>query len=413
MAKQPPPRSLSEIINRSQLAEALDDARAYSERFIAWPDDHASAIIALWVGHTYAMDQLDSTPRLAFMSAQKESGKSRALEILHHLSNDAVKTTSVSSAALVWGLVDHPSMTLLVDEIDTVYGEQAKGDETLRAIIDSGYRADGVVSRATPDPERKGHFTMTNLPCFSPIALAGLETLPDTIEGRTIVIQMQRRKATQKVEPFRFRLNGPEGKTIAKKLAVAMEKIKLSEHPETLLPEGVEDRTADCWEPLFAVAHAAGGHWPRLVKAACKFYTETPADEAPILAANLQILADLRDIYYSYASPRVSTKAVLFALHEITDSPHGDVVWSSLDRWGLRLTEQQLAKRLRPYGIRPKKIRFGQETLSGYLLDQLHDAWARYLPPLEQLEQLEQPRSDVPPVLPVLAPGGYRGQGDA
>lgn len=63
-------------------AAALDDARAFIGRFCALPVEHAYTAMTLWAAHAWALDAFDSTPRLAFLSPEPGSGKTRALEIL-------------------------------------------------------------------------------------------------------------------------------------------------------------------------------------------------------------------------------------------------------------------------------------------------------------------------------------------
>ena len=45
-----------------------------------------------------------------------------------------------------------------------------------------------------------------------------------------------------------------------------------------------------------------------------------------------------------------------------------------------RSTPEALARRLRPYDVRPAKHRFGETTAKGYLRTDFFDAWTRYLP---------------------------------
>ena len=55
---------------------------------------------------------------------------------------------------------------------------------------------------------------------------------------------------------------------------------------------------------------------------------------------------------------------------------------------------------LRPFKIRPKEVRVGDETKQGYHVDQFEDAFARYLPPLypKQAEHPEQPHRKAKPM---------------
>ena len=59
----------------------LDLVESFLRRFVAYPSDHALAAHVLWIAHTHLIECADTTPRLAFMSAEKASGKTRALEV--------------------------------------------------------------------------------------------------------------------------------------------------------------------------------------------------------------------------------------------------------------------------------------------------------------------------------------------
>jgi len=59
----------------------LDLVESYLRRFVAYPSEHALVAHTLWVAHTHLMQHWDTTPRLAFMSAEKASGKTRAMEV--------------------------------------------------------------------------------------------------------------------------------------------------------------------------------------------------------------------------------------------------------------------------------------------------------------------------------------------
>ena len=50
-------------------------------RFVAYPSDSARVAHALWCVHTHLMDRWESTPRIAFLSAEPSSGKTPTLEI--------------------------------------------------------------------------------------------------------------------------------------------------------------------------------------------------------------------------------------------------------------------------------------------------------------------------------------------
>src|SRR5690349_14986940 len=50
-------------------------------RFVCYPSEHAHVAHVLWIAHAHCMDAWESTPRIAFLSPEPASGKTRALEI--------------------------------------------------------------------------------------------------------------------------------------------------------------------------------------------------------------------------------------------------------------------------------------------------------------------------------------------
>ena len=110
-----------------------------------------------------------------------------------------------------------------------------------------------------------GQMTVEDFPVFGPKALAGLSgKLPRTVATRSIPIRLQRRAMSQPVERFRFGESkaalGPLHDRLAAWAALVTPELGGARPP---IPAALSDRQADCWEPLLAIADAAGGHWPR------------------------------------------------------------------------------------------------------------------------------------------------------
>jgi len=55
-----------------------------------------------------------------------------------------------------------------------------------------------------------------------------------------------------------------------------------------------------------------------------------------------------------------------------------------------------VAQFLKPYGIKPKTIRIGEQTKSGYERGWFADAWSRYLPTVDPETEREQALVDEP-----------------
>jgi hypothetical protein len=81
-------------------AQLLFDVAAFLGRFIAYPAEEAQYAHTLWIAHTHMMDAWSTTPRIAFLSPEPGSGKTRALEISELLVPNAVETINMSPAYL-------------------------------------------------------------------------------------------------------------------------------------------------------------------------------------------------------------------------------------------------------------------------------------------------------------------------
>jgi hypothetical protein len=209
-------------------------------------------------------------------------------------------------------------------------------------------------------------------PAYCAVALAGLGDLPDTILTRSVIIRMRRRAKSEKVEPFRRRVALHEGHALHDRLAAwaadAMNRLR-DVWPE--MPPGVEDRDADVWEALLAVADAAGGEWPVRARTAAVALVAQSKETTPSLG--IRLLADLRTVFSGRDA--MTTDAVLTALHELEEAPWGELVG------GKPLNARGLAKRLAGYDVKPKSVRIGAKVVRGYAREDLADAWSRYLPP--------------------------------
>jgi hypothetical protein len=188
--------------------------------------------------------------------------------------------------------------------------------------------------------------------------------------GRCVILRMRRRAPNEVVKPWRRRVYLEEGNSLRERLsdwAVLNEDDLVDSWPQ--MPEGIEDRAADVWEALIAVADAAGGEWPERSRVACVALVAESKERTPSLGVRL--LKDLKTVFGS--EERMTTSNILNALYEIEDSP-----WAELK--GKPLNPRGLSARLRSYNVKPKDIRIGGKILKGYNRSDLWDVWERYLP---------------------------------
>jgi hypothetical protein len=348
------------------LFDELDNLFA---RFVAFGSDEARHAVVLWVAHAHTLKAYESTPRLAMLSPEKGSGKTRTLEVLGLVVPEALHAVNMSPAAL-YRVVALRRPTLLMDEADTYLGAAvAKQHEDLRGLINAGHRRGAKVYRAEVSGKE---IKVVEFEAFAACALAGIGDLPDTILDRSIVIAMKRRAPGETVEPFRERKVRPETSALLKHLTAwgAANVAALTDAwPE--MPPGITDRPADVWEPLIACADAIGGHWPERARQACVVLNAAREDRDPSLG--VLMLSDCRQIFATRDVDRLTSESLVEYLCQLDESPWNDLRGKPVDK-------AKVAKFLRRFDIKPNHHRFASGTKRGYLLEDFEDAWARYLP---------------------------------
>lgn len=344
----------------------LNDVRTFIKRFCAFPSDSALNAVTLWAAHSHMVECFHTTPRLAFLSPEPASGKTRALEVLDLLVADPMFSLSASPAAIFRTLAVR-QITLLFDEADAIWSKHGRDDnhEDLRALLNAGYKLGASIPRCVGPRHEIVEFSV-----HCAVGIAGLGNLPDTIMTRAIIIRMRRRGPGEHIEPFRTRQHEPEGRAFRERLAMWADEVGVEAGemwPE--LPAGIADRDAEKWEPLIAIADLAGGDWPARTRAACVAIVEESKESSPSLG--IRLLTDLKRVFGS--KDHMSTFDTLYALVDIEDAPWADLRGKPLDARGL-------ARILRQYGVKPVTVRVGTKVAKGYHSGDLYDAWQRYVP---------------------------------
>ena len=96
-------------------AALLDEVYAFLSRFVVYPDQHACVAHTLWIAHAHMLSAWDTTPRLAFLSPEPASGKTRALEVTELLVPQPVPAINVSAAFLIRTVAAGIGSTILFD----------------------------------------------------------------------------------------------------------------------------------------------------------------------------------------------------------------------------------------------------------------------------------------------------------
>src|SRR5262249_388910 len=158
----------------------------------------------------------ETTPRLAFLSPEPGSGKTRALEISELLVPNPVETVNMSPAYLFRRIGAEVGLpTLLMDEVDALFNGKNQSAEGVRGRLNAGHGCGARVGRCVMHGKT---ITTEESPSFCAVALAGLGFLPDTLMSRSVVIRMRRRSQQEVVEPYRRRDHGREGEALQDRL---------------------------------------------------------------------------------------------------------------------------------------------------------------------------------------------------
>lgn len=357
----------------------LDDALATIRRYVVFPDDHAAVAVVLWIAATHGVNAFEHAPRLAIVSPEKRCGKSRLLDVIAGLCHAPLITVNATVAAIFRSIEDRQP-TLIMDEADTLWGtkQAADGNEDLRGLFNAGHQRNRPVIRCVGPAQ-----TPTPFETFAMAALAGIGRLPDTITDRAVNVTLRRRTPDEAVQPFRSRRDGPVLVSLRDRLAAWV----FLHHDDLAAAQPampVEDRAADTWEPLIAVADAAGGDWPELARAACEALVAGAEEDDADQSIERRLLGDVRQVFIDTQESVLPSKRLLGALRLIEDAPWADPV---------RFDANRLAKMLRQYRVKPG--RFERNTVRGYALaGPLAEAFDRYLPALNP----DDPGARLPPV---------------
>lgn len=328
-------------------------------RFTVQSTPHEYAAITLWIAYTHAAEAFDFAPRLLLTSAEKRSGKSRTMEIVSKLSAHPLIAANATVPSIFRSLED--PRTLFLDEADTIFGTRIKAEqnEDLRGLLNAGFQR-GVPVIRTVGPNHKP----TEFQVFAPACLAAIGRLPDTIADRAVNIRLRRRKPSEAVEQYRTRKNDPELQEVQACLVDAINGVfddLTAADPETPL----EDRAADLWEPLLAVADAAGGSWPEQAREAAVYLTRQALEEDHQQSDGIDLLNDARNVLNFVRGDFIPTGDLIQRLKALEESP-----WRDTD-----LSPRKLAELLKPYSIFATR----KTNARGYRRASFEDAFERYL----------------------------------
>lgn len=335
--------------------------------------------LALWCPHAHAVKAFLCSPRLNISSPDRGCGKTTLRDVLSLFVPRPIPTENMSVAVL-FRLVDGYAPTILADEYDS----WLRDNEELRGLLNAGHRRGAMVYRCEGDANEVRGFR-----AYAPAVLCGIGTLTVTLHERSIVIRLERAKLGELQARFDSRRTQNEQNLCRQLARWCADNFVRLESADPTLPDGVFNRLADNWRPLFAVAEIAGGDWPR--RCAEAFAKLATYQEAETESLGVLLLGDIRQLLggvYSDSEDeligpdeRIFSKDLVERLRAMNDRP-----WPEAQR-GRPITERWLARLLGRFGIHPKTLRIGSDRAKGYEARDFEEVFERYVPDSVQFKR--------------------------
>lgn len=344
------------------LVDVLNEIRTAFNRHAILPP-YADVAMALWCTFTWFIEGAQIAPLLVIRAPESECGKTTVKDIVELFVKRPLSNEGITLAAL-FRVVEQFQPTLLLDDADSWLLRDPKDER--HSLINSGHKRGGKVLRCAPDT-----FDLQSFSTFCAKAIVFIGKSKDTLHNRSIEIVLRRKVAGETIIPLRnaardqFNLIRTKLARIEKDYLLGFTQAKPS------LPPGLENRAADNWEPLIAIADLAGGQWPELARGAALGLIK---NREPVVSINIELLTDIEQIFETIKTDKIRTAELVEAL-----CADEEALWSTYNR-GRPITPREISQRLSEYGIKSKTIRFGfNDTAKGYELKQFKDAFERYL----------------------------------
>ena len=274
-------------VDGAALADELVDVFT---RHIVLPPSGAEAI-ALWILHAWCIDAAGHSPLLVLLSPERRCGKSSVLILLLWLCPRSEPASSISPSA-IFRFIEMSCPTLLIDELDNAIDD----NRDLLAILNGGHnRAMAHVLRSVGDGT---DFTPRRFSAWSPKALGTIKILPGTLADRAIIIPMSRKRPGDVVARVLSTDNAQFARLRSQCLRWSEDHAAELTGADPHLPKALDDRAADNWRPLKAIADVLGDRWSKLCSDAAEVLSrERGEDETTgvaLLLALKAIFADAR-----------------------------------------------------------------------------------------------------------------------
>ncbi|MCQ4574428.1 MAG: DUF3631 domain-containing protein [Candidatus Brocadiales bacterium] len=242
-----------------KISETYDKVVDRLSRHVVWKRPHHAKVVGLWIMGTYFASIFTWYAYLWLTSPARRCGKSLLLELVSLLAYNATPILTNPRPAYLYRTVDINFPTVIIDELTKFKGDGGDDYTEILSLLNAGAKAGSVVARMEKIGEK---YEAKYYHAFCPKALAGLVSLPETLNDRVLRMDMSRKKAEEKVERLNLRKMGKELAALRDVLYLTglgydKDVTEFYDNIEKLdIPQELDDRLRDITEPLFALAGA-------------------------------------------------------------------------------------------------------------------------------------------------------------
>lgn len=354
----------------------LNEIAIVLRRYIYFSNESDADTVALFILGSYCFNEFSKFPFLGISAAAENSGKTTLAKCVYRLAYKSIPMNNVTPAALFRMIAIHQG-TLVIDEMDTFLTEESE----LYGILNSGHDKElAYVIRTVGEDHEPRRFST-----WCPRVWAMIGMPKRTVISRSLVIRLLRKPKNMTMEELpNPEQMGDEWKRIQRQCArwAADHRKSLSETAAS--PNGLANREADNWAPLFLIANRA--EWLERAKKAAELPAVHTAE-----ALNISLLRDLRNIFHTRKVDQLPSLVLVTDLAMQSDAPWSKYVPANHSGTGDRITAYQLGELLGGLNIKSQVFRIKKDAkydgnglqpgrlVRGYCIKQLEELIESYL----------------------------------
>ncbi len=274
------------------------DLAAEHIKAVSYSSPAARTVATLAAGATHVSNAFSHLPRI-FITGPYGSGKSTFLSGVAPLVQNVIRNSGQLSSTFAYrndfrdGSVDGQVPTSFVDETKHIFGDTGKkgSQHPLYAIATEGYSKTGAPIKYQEKDQN------VQYSCYQVMFLAsrGAQALPEDVLQRAIVLELAQKpdglQLASVTDPSVIADARQYGQFLRSAMQAAEPSLRIiARDTDWYAEHRLDNRTADVWIPLFAIARLAGGQWPALIASA---YAELGSKTSRNLPTQYQVRVDV------------------------------------------------------------------------------------------------------------------------